>query len=416
MRPHEGVGGGDSAIRILHVFARLNCGGAEKRTLELVRYWATHPPEVPLRTDFCCLSGLPGVLDAEARTWGCQIHYIPLRRLGFLRRFQRLLEEGGYHVLHSHVHYPSGLFTFLAQRSGVPVRVVHFRSTEDGRGRTLVHRLTSLLGKTLIARTATHIVAVSRAAMVGAWGPRWNADPRCHVIYNGLDLAGFPEPGDASPRESLRKWLGLNEPCRIAVHVGRESPPKNHLRLLEIFSQLRAHDKTSQLVLVGEIAQNSQLHTEIARRHLQDHVHVVGRRDDVPAILAGADVMIFPSLWEGLPGAVLEALAAGTPVVASDIPTHREIAVHFPELLHLVPLGASNVQWAQQVLALPRPTPSIRTAARRRFMAGPFSLEVSADALLRIWRSAGGDKKAEAALMPSRSTPPDNRNPIRRVA
>lgn len=416
MTPHEGVGGHGSTIRILHVFARLNCGGAEKRTLELVRYWATHPAEVPLRTDFCCLSGLPGVFDAEACKWGCQVHYLALRSPGFFRRFRRLLETGGYHVLHSHVHYPSGLLTFLAQRSGVPVRVVHFRSTEDGRGRTSWRRLMTFLGKTLIAHSATHIVAVSRAAMEAAWGQRWLEDPRCRVIYNGLDLRQFPNPDDPTLRQRLLQAASLKEPCRIVIHVGRESPPKNHLRLLEIFSELRRHDETSRLILIGQFTQNSQVCGEIAQKNLHHCVRILGHRDDVPALLAGADVMLFPSLWEGLPGAVLESLAVGTPVVASDIPAHREIAEYLPELLRLLPLETSNTEWARQILGLARPTSCTREDARRRFMASPFWLPLAAEAVYAIYRSAFGQSATDAVPRNESSANSGLAKPVRRAA
>jgi len=379
-------------LRILHIFARLNHGGAEIRTLELVRYLRTRHPELPLETHFCCLSGLPGTLDEVARGLGCQVHLLPLRGPSFIARFLKLLRDGRYDVVHSHVHHPSGLITLLAKTAGVPCRVVHFRSIDDGRPPGFARRMLVRLWKHLIDRSATHILGVSRCALQASWCPDWTGDNRCQVIYNGIDLGRFPDPMDRVTRERLFEQFELPSDMRVLVHVGRETPAKNHKRLLSIFSELKKSLPQAVLLLVGDLAQNSSLLGEVRQHGVEGSVRFLGRRDDVPSILAAADLMVFPSLWEGMPGAVLESLAAGTPVVASDILPHREIAEQLPGSIWLVQLEQSDKTWAERIMQVPQPTPATRLAARSAFLAGPFSLQRAAEQLLNIWCSARADK------------------------
>ena len=111
-------------------------------------------------------------------------------------------------------------------------------------------------------------------------------------------------------------------------------PPKNHLRLIDIFGEVLRRQPTAVLLLVGQgrNAIERRLHRRIAQLGLGGQVVFCQERTDVPRLLGAADALIFPSLWEGLPGVVLEACAAGTPVLASDLPGVRDIAARLPRV------------------------------------------------------------------------------------
>jgi len=375
-------------LRILHIFSRLNCGGAEKRTLEVARYIHSHPElRQRIHFDYCVLSGLPGSLDEEARALGGTIHYLPLRRASFAGRFMTLLRTGGYNIVHSHVHRSSGLLVELAGLAGVPGRVVHFRSQSDGKNNVWRWPLRWLLRRS-IDHAATRILAVSRSVMEGVWGINWTEDHRCQVIYNGINVDPSSETPDLEDRARLLLTLGLPPDARLIAHVGGYRPPKNHDRLIEIFGHLRRRDQRSHLLLVGDCSNGQErLARQIAARGLADAVHFLGVRDDVPLLLRAVDVMVFPSLWEGLPGAVLESLAVGTPVVASDIPPHREIASLLPGIT-CVSLNASDECWANCINSLSRPTPEERAAASLRFAQSPFTLDRCVASLVVAWEGS----------------------------
>ncbi|NMC19386.1 MAG: glycosyltransferase family 1 protein [Thermogutta sp.] len=389
-------------VKILHIFSRMNHGGAECRTLDLMR--AVDPGEI--RMDFCALSGLPGVLDHEIRALGGEVHRLPLKQAGFGRAFRRLLVRERYDVVHSHVHYPSGWILRLAHRAGMKRRIAHFRSDSDGRADTWPRRIVRWGLQRLIDRYATDILAVSRAAMEKAWTPCWQADPRCRVVYNGLDLGRFPDPADVGRAWATRERLGILPETPLYIHVGNVRPAKNHERLLGIFKAVAERTPGAMLMLVGDtLDRTAWLAERLFALGLCPSVRVLGRRDDVPDLLAAADVMIFPSLREGLPGAVLESLAAGTPVVASDLPGIREIAEFLPAI-RPVSLAESDRRWADVIAEVTRPGVADRAAARRAFHDSPFTMECHAREMRKLWLEAGPSRRGRAFDKERRSRAP----------
>lgn len=356
--------------RVLHIFGRMERGGAEMRLIELLGRFA--PGE--FRVDVCALSGLPGSLDPEVYARGGEV--VPLR-LGwsFPLRFIRLLRRGRYRVVHSHVLYASGPILALAKLAGIPVRVAHFHGTRDGRQSTWWRRCARAAMRGLIDRSATDIIACGAGSMEAIWGSDWQANPRCRVVYDALD----PERFDARvDRAGLRAALGVPAAAPLFLHVGNQTPAKNHVRLLQIFAAIRELAPASWLVLAGARTNDPDglVMRAIDRLGLGDRVIALGMRDDVPALLQTADALLLPSLWEGLPGVVLEACVAGVPVLATDLPGVREIATRL-ELVRSLPLSASDAEWARAALALPAQAAPLhlRDRARDAFQRSVFHVD-----------------------------------------
>lgn len=372
------------APKVLHIFGRMQRGGAELRTLEIMR--ALEPGEVQLH--FCVLTGLPGTLDDEIRALGGIIHYVPLNA-SFPWRFCALLRRERYDGVHTHIHYMSGAIVLLAALCGVPLRIAHFRSSSDGRGDNLYRRVVRRVLRAGIDRCATDILAVSASTMIAAWGADWRTDRRCRVIYNGLDTARFDAPCD---RASVRQEVGAPVDCPLYIHVGRFDPPKNHARLIEIFAAIAERDHRAHLLLAGRggNAIEAAVRRRVQELGLADRVIFAGEQRDIPRLLKAADAMIFPSLWEGLPGAVLEACAAGTPVVAGNLPVMEEIAPLLDGLT-VVDLAASNDVWAREAIAAARAgaDPACRERCRARFAASEFTIDRCVAAHRAIWNGEG---------------------------
>jgi len=125
------------------------------------------------------------------------------------------------------------------------------------------------------------------------------------------------------------------------------NPEKNHKRLVSIFGAIARRNANARLILVGLGGNDTERHVleHIAKLNLSGRVAIAGLRGDVPRLLKSTDLMLFPSLREGLPGAVLEACAAGLPVLATDLPGVREIAAHFP-CVHYLSLAETDDNWA----------------------------------------------------------------------
>jgi glycosyltransferase involved in cell wall biosynthesis len=376
-----------ATTKVLHTFARMEPGGAEVRLLELMR--RLDPREFCVHV--CALSGLSGSLDAEVRALGGAV--IPLRLdWRFPLRFLRLLRDGGYGVVHSHVHYASGPLLALAALAGVPVRVAHFHATHDGGPhggpRTAVDRARQRAMRVLTAWSATAVIACGEGVMRAAWGEDWHRDPRRRVVYDAIDLERFEAPIDA---DAVRRGIGVPRGARMFIHVGNQLAPKNHRRLVAIFAAIRDASPSAWLVLAGKGTDDPDGVTARAVREfgVQDRVVALGVRGDVPTLLKAADALLLPSLYEGLPGVVLEACAVGVPVLATDLPGVREIAGRLP-LVRYLPLSASDADWAAAALALPDAAErmGLREIAAALFRPTEFHVDRAVDAHRALWGAA----------------------------
>lgn len=331
-------------IRILHIFGCMDRGGAETRTLELFRVL----DRKTYLFEFCALSGLPGELDGEIAALGGRVHLLKLNVV-FPWAFLRLLRERRISVIHSHVHFFSGFILALAAIAGVPKRIAHFRSTADGKGVSLWRRGRNWFLLKLLQRSATDIVGVSQAVMEMALGPAWRTDPLCQVIYSGVAVHAFQVAGDAA---GVRREFGLPENATLIIHVGRLSPEKNHERLVRIFLRLVQLMPDAALLIVGK--RDARIESRIAAIapacQTAGRIVYTGVRKDIGRLLASADLMLFPSLREGLPGAVVEAAAAGIPVLASDIPGIVELACRLPNV-RTISLACPDDYWAACAMA-----------------------------------------------------------------
>ncbi|MBA3700057.1 MAG: glycosyltransferase [Planctomycetes bacterium] len=353
-------------------------GGAEMRTLEVMR--SLRP--LGFICDVVALSGLAGELDTEIEALGGRVHFCR-RTFGWRRHLRRILRSGGYTVVHSHVHLYSGILLREAAHCGIPIRIAHFRSTGDGRGNNLVRRCYRWLMTRLIDRHATAILSVSRSALTAAW-PR-PTDARCQVIYNGLDLKVFSRELDVL---ALRADIGVPVGAgRVVMHVGNFTQPKNHGFLLRVFAALAKKDQSLYLILVGRggTIEEQQTRALIEEFSLGGQVKILGVRDDVPDLLRCADVFLFPSVREGLPGALLEACAAGLPCVTSDIPSCREVAERVPGV-DCVGLDQPVSVWVERLQrGLASGRASDPQAGSRHLIQGGFDLDTATEALRRAW-------------------------------
>jgi len=380
----------DRPRKVLFVFGSLERAGAQLRTLEVCRALRARDA---LDFEFCSIDLGPTEIEEDVERLGGRVHVVSIRSPRFLRDFSRLLRAGRYDVVNTEPQFLSGLVVWLAARQRVPVRIVTIHNTIGDRGQSARKRIVRLVlssrpflwaMRTMIKRHATDVLAVSQSALDSVLPSPRGAVDKVAVLYNGTDLGPFEGPSDAV---GVRAEFGWPADSRIVVNVGRLSTQKNHRAILEATRLAHEEDESLRLLLVGSGQLRDEIEGLIADLGLRNVCAVTSNRPDVPRLLIASDVFFFPSSWEGLPGAPLEALAAGLPVVASDIPSMREIAPFFPGAILMAPPDDIRAH-AEHLLAAVR-MPRDRSHARELFATTPFALANAVEAYRSIYALDG---------------------------
>ncbi|MBI5586252.1 MAG: glycosyltransferase [Deltaproteobacteria bacterium] len=370
-------------VRILHLVGAMNVGGVETWLMQVLR--SMDPKE--FKMDYCCLSGERGAFAPEIEALGGHVfpYKVTNNLVAFKQWFRRLLREGKYRVVHSHVHHFSGTILHLAAQEGVPIRIAHSHTTRDGKKSTTVRKLYRALQQYRIRQEATAAVGASELAAAALFGQGWRSDSRCRIIRCGIDLSLFALPVD---RSAVRQSLGLPEESKVIGYVGRFEVEKNCGFLLDIFKEALARRPDIRLLLVGDGSLRPGLEERIRELGLSAGVVLAGWRSDVAEVMIGAmDFFCLPSHYEGLGVAVVEAQAAGLPCLVSEgVP--REAAI-VPSLVSFLPRAAGAAAWAEvidQKLGNHRMDPSTAGAAIRN---KGFDVEQSLQALKHLYQPSG---------------------------
>ena len=308
-------------IRVLHLITWLVHGGIEKWLLEMTR--AT--PRSRCVMDFCCKGPAVGWRAGVARDLGATVWHCPLRPpgIGFIRRLKQILSEGRYDVLHVHLDAHSGLPVYVARSVGLPV-IVTFHNTYFAPAvwwmkLPLMRNLRALYANRSVqyaVKHATLVTGVSRGVLESVYRPHAPDPQRSRVLYLG---SVTPAPQSGEQRAALRQTIGVPPTAPVVLHVASFSPAKNHAGLLRIFQKIAAAVPGSHLVMVGDGVLRTSIEESVKQYPFRDRLHFLGARDDVPALMQASDIFLFPSLHEGFGIVLIEAQAAGLPIVAARI-------------------------------------------------------------------------------------------------
>ncbi len=371
-------------LNILHVLGGMDRGGAETWLMHVLRAM----DRSAFRMDFAVHTETARAYDDEIRSLGSRIIPClnPHQPRSYARRLRTILEQyGPYDVVHSHVHHFTGLVLKVACGAGVPVRIAHShndtRVAERGKG--ILRSGYLLLMEQWIRQYATRGFAASALAASSLFGERWRMDPRWRILYCGIDLEAFRS---AAAVPGIRAELGLPEEGLVVGHVGRFSRQKNHAFILEVAVEVAKRQPAVRFLFVGDGPLRSQIEREANARGLGAHAIFTGERTDVPRLMRGAmDVLLFPSLFEGLPLVLLESQAAGLSAVISDVVTPEAEVVG--TLIRRVSLAESARTWADVVLETAwRNSDISREQARRHMQESPFNIRNSIGSLVTEYR------------------------------
>jgi glycosyltransferase involved in cell wall biosynthesis len=293
-------------LRVVTLIDTLGFGGAEVLAASAAAQLARHGHDSYL----CASRTIPEGFAQQAAADGVRVLELGRRGTLDLRAWLplvRLLRRERIDVLHAH-KFGSNLWGSLVGRLAcVPVVVAHEHSWANEAG-----TLRRLLDRFVIAPLADAIVAVSRADRELMVRVERIPPERVRVIPNGIPV---PQPTGAD----VRAELGLGPDALVAVSVARLVPVKALDVLVEAAALLAPDLPRLRVVLVGDGPEEARLRALVAERGLEQVVLLTGPRGDVPDVLAAADVAVICSDTEGMPLAVIEYLAAGLPVVATNV-------------------------------------------------------------------------------------------------
>jgi glycosyltransferase involved in cell wall biosynthesis len=263
---------------------------------------------------------------------------------------------------------PPGLLPWL-RRFGCPVIYTEHNSPDPA-----LHPVIEAAPMNL----ADVLIAVSQAGRAGLEQVGRAARPIVVIPYSVEPL-----PAPAQPTAQVEEF--------VVTAVARLTPQKGHTHLLEAMARLSREAPQARLMLAGEGPLRAALEAQCERLGLNGQARFLGLvpRAKLPDLLAETDVVALPSLWEGLPVALIEAMSAGKPIVASDVGGNPELVAHGVNGL-IVPVGDSAAL-AEALLRLAR-DPDLRQrmgrASRQRFESGGFSPGAVADQTLRAYQLA----------------------------
>jgi len=307
--------------RLFFVITGLGLGGAETQVVQLAIRLKSRGWEVGVVS-----LTPPGILAKELEANG-----IPVISLGIRRRFPdprslfrlvRIIRLKKPTILHAHMVHANLLARLARPLAPVPVLICTAHSTYEVSNRARRLREVTWREKTywLTDFLCDLTTQVSQAGLERYLAVRAVPSQKIRLVHNGIDIQRFRF--SASERERIRAELGGGG-AFVWLAVGRLEPQKDYPTLLQAFAQLGRND--SVLWIAGEGRLREELENLVRALGLEGRVRLLGKRDDIPALMSAADAFVLSSMFEGFPLVIIEAMACELPVVATDSGGPREI-------------------------------------------------------------------------------------------
>lgn len=321
-------------IRILHVVTYMGRGGLETMIMNYYRQIDRNK----VQFDFLVHRDFEADYDKEIIALGGNIYHVPVLNPfspQYYRSLHDFFSKHKYDVVHSHLDCLSAYPLSVAKKHGVKIRIAHAHNKNQDKN--LKYPI-KMISKKWMPHFATHLFACSDEA--GEWMFPGRDFMVMKNAINAKDFSYFPEK-----EQNIRKKLGTENKFVIG-HVGRFNPQKNHEFLITVFKEVVDREPDAMLLLIGSGDGQGEIKKQVQSLDIERNVMFLGSRDDIPDLLQGMDVFVFPSLYEGLGIAAIEAQAAGLRCILSEqVPKECKLC----ENVEFISLKDSAASWADRI-------------------------------------------------------------------
>ena len=317
-------------IRICHVQIFSTLGGTQRAMLDMFQQLD------PTRYQIHVVCQEAGPLTKELFRLKIPVHFVPTMNRSThvwhdyqaYRELCRFFALNQFQIVHTHSARP-GIPSRAARHAAVPIVVQQVRAAGVHESASWHAKLFHNQAKRRAAQVCDCMVFVNREDRDSVVAKGWIPSQNCVTIHSGVDLQAIHPAHRARQREVYRHAWSSSEEEFIILFLGRLEHSKQPLILAEIAARLdKLRPRRSwQLLVAGSGPLESQLSQTVKSMQMGHRVRMLGWQDNPQSVLLAADAVVLPSLVESLPRSLLEAQAAGLPIVASDIPGSRDIVI-----------------------------------------------------------------------------------------
>ena len=301
----------------------------------------------------------------------------------YYQYIQKVYDSQPYHIVHGHsLETSSVVYMREAKKRGMYL-IAHAHSTGD-KG-SLASRSAVQLAHKMIRRYPDYFFGCSDEALRYHFGKKIAASDRTSIFYNGIDLSKY-QVDDTEHQLTKESLYGTNT-SPVFGTVGRLSNEKNQLFLLDVFAEILKKEPAATLSIIGKGGLEDTLHSRANDLGIASHVRFEGSVSNVPTFLKAFDVFLFPSIFEGLGMAGVEAQAAGLPTLMS---TNVPSLAHVTDLAQSLPLEAGTEVWANKAIEMYKANLSQRKDRTDLVRAAGFDIKEIAARLSAFYDAHGG--------------------------
>ncbi|OJX30072.1 MAG: hypothetical protein BGO86_05895 [Chryseobacterium sp. 36-9] len=329
--------------RILHIIGKMDRAGAETMLMNLYR----NINRDKYQFDFVVFTNDKGDYDDEINALGGKIIPIieanPFKRLLSLERFLKANKE--YKIVHAHTLFSNAFHILAAKRAKVPFRISHSHNTDDQARGFLISKIYKTLSKKIIDTYSTYKIACGEEAAKCLFVKK--SLQEVLILPNAIDSQLFYKIGTENSDYINENFCTQKDTLKI-VQIGRMLEVKNHSFSIQIAKKLKEKGVNFKMFFVGRGELSENIENEIKINNLQEQVLMLGLRTDIPLLMAGADIMIMPSLFEGFPVVLVESQSTGLPALISEnISKEVDLGLN---LIHFAELDIDT--WVKKILTI----------------------------------------------------------------